>query len=84
MLIEDVRGDSELRFVRVKHSFVRATRPKYAPGHQTGFADGFPFLLTLDSSLAAVNKALPTAIPMNRFRPKCVRLLCLFRCLTCF
>lgn len=36
----------------------------------SGFADGFPFLLTLESSLEELNKSLDHSIPMNRFRPK--------------
>jgi len=39
---------------------------------QTAFADGFPFLITAESSLQALNEAMPFAIGMNRFRPNLV------------
>lgn len=34
------------------------------------FADGFPYLLALDSSLHELNKALDEKVTINRFRPK--------------
>lgn len=36
------------------------------------FADGYPFLLIGDGSLAALNSRLATPVPMNRFRPNFV------------
>jgi uncharacterized protein YcbX len=36
------------------------------------FADGFPYLLTSESSLAALNLALAEPVPMARFRPNFV------------
>lgn len=39
---------------------------------QVGFADAFPFLLVGESSLADLNRRLPSPIPMNRFRPNLV------------
>ena len=39
---------------------------------QTGFSDGFPFLLTSQSSLVALNEKLSTPITMERFRPNIV------------
>lgn len=46
------------------------------PEDSVSFADGFPLLLTLDASLAALNEALEQApaapIPMSRFRPNLV------------
>jgi uncharacterized protein YcbX len=38
-------------------------------GDQVGFADGYPFLLTSESSLADLNERLPAPVPMNHFRP---------------
>jgi uncharacterized protein YcbX len=42
------------------------------PGELVGFADGFPFLLTNESSLAALNRELDEPVPMTRFRPNFV------------
>jgi uncharacterized protein YcbX len=46
------------------------------PEDRVSFADGFPLLLTLTASLAALNEALTQAlaapVPMNRFRPNLV------------
>ena len=39
---------------------------------QVSFADGFPFLLISDASLADLNQRLEQPIPMNRFRPNLV------------
>jgi uncharacterized protein YcbX len=36
---------------------------------RVSFADGFPFLLVSDASLADLNRRLETPLPMNRFRP---------------
>ena len=36
------------------------------------FADGYPFLLIGENSLADLNSRLPEALPMNRFRPNFV------------
>jgi uncharacterized protein YcbX len=36
------------------------------------FADGYPFLLTSESSLDELNSRMGTAIPMDRFRPNFV------------
>jgi MOSC domain-containing protein len=45
----------------------------WAPrGGRTGFADGFPFLLAGESSLADLNARLARPLPMNRFRPNLV------------
>jgi uncharacterized protein YcbX len=37
-----------------------------------GFADGFPYLLANESSLAALNRELPEPVTMQRFRPNFV------------
>lgn len=39
---------------------------------QTGFSDGFPFLLASQSSLVALNRKLSSPITMERFRPNIV------------
>jgi uncharacterized protein YcbX len=52
---------------------VRQVDPTRAPpGAEVGFADGFPFLLALESSLADLNARLPEPLPMERFRPNLV------------
>ncbi|KAE9047010.1 hypothetical protein PR001_g1218 [Phytophthora rubi] len=66
---EEKRG---FRLVRVRDGFTRHTKPKYAPGHSTNFADAFPFLLALEESLEQFNTTLKTPVPMNRFRPNIV------------
>ncbi len=51
----------------------RPVDPAYAPnGGRASFADGFPFLLVGEASLADLNGRLPTPVPMNRFRPNLV------------
>lgn len=51
----------------------REVDPTYAsPQDLVGFADGYPFLLTSESSLAALNRALERPIGMERFRPNLV------------
>jgi MOSC domain-containing protein len=52
---------------------VREVDPTYAPaGGRAGFADGFPFLLVGEASLADLNARLAQPLPMNRFRPNLV------------
>ncbi|WP_448217034.1 MOSC domain-containing protein [Endozoicomonas sp. 2B-B] len=41
-------------------------------GDCTGFADGFPFLLTTEASLHELNSRLDTPVTMDRFRPNIV------------
>jgi uncharacterized protein YcbX len=54
-------------------SVVRAADPEFAPpGTRVSFADGFPFLLTAEESLADLNHRLAQSLPMNRFRPNLV------------
>ena len=64
------------RLVRTKDSFIRETDPTYARGYQTGFADGFPFLIASTDSLSVLNDRLcekgRSPIGMERFRPKYV------------
>ncbi len=61
-----------LSLVRMLDDNVRKTDAAFAPNGQTGFADGFPFLIASEESLAALNEKLPEAITMDRFRPNIV------------
>jgi hypothetical protein len=40
--------------------------------HEVSFADGFPFLVITEESLADLNARLEKLLPMNRFRPNLV------------
>ena len=66
-----------VRLVRFPESALRPCDPDHAPdGSHTGFADGFPLLVTSEGSLAELNTALAAAgappVPMSRFRPNLV------------
>jgi hypothetical protein len=61
-----------LKLVRFADNFVRPTDPEYAPQGQTGFADGFPFLLASEASIQNMNKRVNFQISMKRFRPSIV------------
>ncbi len=53
----------------------RKVNPLYAVRRfqdTVSFADGYPFLLIGESSLADLNSRLETPLPMNRFRPNLV------------
>lgn len=61
------------RLVYMDDEFKRQVDQRYAqPTDQTGFADGFPFLLTTEASLEELNGRLTDAVPMERFRPNIV------------
>ena len=63
----------EVVLLYVPDEAVREVDRDYAPeGGRTGFADGFPFLLVGEASLADLNARLATPLPMNRFRPNLV------------
>jgi uncharacterized protein YcbX len=63
----------EVLMVYIPDTVVREVDRDYAPdGGRTGFADGFPFLLAGEASLADLNARLTTPLPMNRFRPNLV------------
>ncbi len=52
---------------------VRIVDPEYSPEPaEVGFADAFPLLLISRASLDALNAHLPSAVPMDRFRPNVV------------
>ena len=63
-----------VRLVRVPAHSERHANPTFAgtvPAPM-GFADGFPVLVCNAASLADLNNRLPSAIPMERFRPNVV------------
>lgn len=67
-----------VRLVRFPESARRpCSEPEFAPeGSHTAFADGYPILVTLESSLDELNAALlergADPVPMARFRPNLV------------
>lgn len=50
----------------------RSVEPGWGPSRLVSFADGFPFLLISEGSLADLNARLDAPLPMNRFRPNLV------------
>ncbi|MGI8811240.1 MAG: MOSC domain-containing protein [Pyrinomonadaceae bacterium] len=61
--------------VAMTPSSKRIVSPFYAVRRfrdQVSFADGYPFLLIGEASLADLNSRLPEPLPMNRFRPSFV------------
>ncbi|MDQ3588766.1 MAG: MOSC domain-containing protein [Actinomycetota bacterium] len=61
------------KLVYLPDESVRPVDPAYAePGDRVGLADGFPFLLISEASLADLNARLEQPLPMNRFRPNLV------------
>jgi uncharacterized protein len=61
------------RLVFLPDESVRPVDPDYGEaGDQVGLADGFPFLLISEASLADLNARLERPLPMNRFRPNLV------------
>lgn len=61
------------RLVYLPEEQHRRVDPTYAEADdETGFADGFPFLLISRASLEDLNRRLPRALPMERFRPNLV------------
>lgn len=62
------------RVVRLPEGYVRQVDQTYAasPRDEVGFADGYPFLLIAEESLADLNSRLAEPLPMNRFRPNIV------------
>ena len=59
--------------VHMADDAVRPADPTFAPpGSRVSFADGFPFLLISEESLADLNRRLAEPLPMNRFRPNLV------------
>lgn len=68
----------DLRLVRFAPDSLRPVDPAYMDGANadTEFSDGYPFLVTNEASLTALNAHLQTAgaspVPMARFRPNIV------------
>jgi uncharacterized protein len=59
--------------VHLPDASVRAVDPDYGEaGDRVALADGFPFLLISEASLADLNARLEHSLPMNRFRPNLV------------
>lgn len=74
----DLLARADVRLVYCHEPRDRALDPAYArPGDHTGYADGFPILLTTRASLQQVNAWIEdeepgAAVPMARFRPNLV------------
>jgi len=62
----------EFRLVFMRNRDARATDPEFAPGHQVGFADGFPVLLVSESSVDELSRRIGQPLPVERFRPNIV------------
>lgn len=65
------------RLVYMPDESVRHSNQKYGgEGHRVGFADGYAYLATSETSLAELNRRLASqghaSVPMNRFRPNLV------------
>ena len=61
------------RLVYLSPESTRQLDPAYArSGDQTGFSDGFPFLLISQASLDDLNRRMGLNLPMERFRPNLV------------
>lgn len=61
------------RLVYLPEESRRPVDPAFAtPQDQTGFSDGFPFLLISQASLDDLNARLSRPVPMRRFRPNLV------------
>lgn len=62
------------RLVRIGEKFLRPMlKPgKSRPGDIMNFADGYPFFILSEASLADLNARLDEPLPMNRFRPSFV------------
>jgi uncharacterized protein YcbX len=65
--------DCSCSLVYMPDSVSRLADQAFAPpGTRVSFADGFPFLLISEESLADLNRRLAQPLPMNRFRPNLV------------
>jgi uncharacterized protein len=66
--------DEPARLAWIPPASWRAADPDFTGSIEVpvGFADGFPILVCNEASLADLNGRLPSAIPMNRFRPNVV------------
>jgi hypothetical protein len=66
--------DDEVRLVRIDPALPRLASTQFAgPGqYPVSFSDGYPVLMISRESLVDLNRRLPEAIPMERFRPNVV------------
>jgi uncharacterized protein YcbX len=61
------------KLVYLPERSLRRVDPTYGgPGDRVSLADGFPFLLISEASLADLNARLQRPVPMDRFRPNLV------------
>lgn len=65
---------SSVRLVHIADGYIRRVNESYAVSKDdhTGFADGYPILLTSEEGLQDLNSRLEAPVPMNRFRPNLV------------
>ncbi len=65
---------ADVRLVHIADGCQRFVNRTYAVNRDdhTGFADGYPILLTSEEGLADLNSRLESPVPMNRFRPNIV------------
>ncbi len=65
---------TEVRLVHIADGFKRLVNESYMINEDdhTGFADGYPILLTSEEGLDDLNTRLEFPVPMNRFRPNIV------------
>lgn len=64
---------SPCRLAYMPAQSLRQVDLNYAPpGQGVSFADGFPYLVLSEASLAALNERMELPLPMNRFRPNIV------------
>jgi uncharacterized protein YcbX len=63
-----------VRLVHFADGYKRVINEQYAVNgdDHTGFADGYPILLTSEEGLRDLNSRLESPVPMNRFRPNLV------------
>ncbi len=65
--------DVRCKLVYLPDDSIRPVDPAYGGTEdQVGLADGFPFLLASEASLADLNARLESPLPTNRFRPNLV------------
>ena len=65
---------ASVRLVHFADGYKRLVSQEYAVNadDHTGFADGYPILLTSEEGLQDLNSRLDSPVPMNRFRPNLV------------
>lgn len=61
-----------VRLVKFAPDVRRDVDPNYARDARTSFSDGYPLLITNETSLDALNAKLASPVPMERFRPNLV------------